>query len=159
MGKSGRIESLKIETASRDDAAILLGLIEQYYTYDGIKFDREKIKPGLDELLANQNIGRAWIVRLHDEIIGYAIATFGFDLEFGGRRATLTDLYLVPGHRRNGLGSVLFRHIESECSKAGAHAMELMVEEDNEEARAFYLKMGYERLTRNPMNKYLVTSV
>ena len=79
--------------------------------------------------------------------------TFWFDIEFGGRCAALTDIYLSPSSRRKGFGSCMLRHIEKFSIKAGCGALELQVEDDNFEALAFYKACGYRRHDRIPMSK------
>ena len=137
----------------------LLGWIREYFTYDGIAFDEKLINAGLGLMLRDPHVGWAWFIEVPvensamPEIVGYAIATPGFDLEFGGRRATLTDLYLSPSHRRRGLGSVVLAAIEGECRREGCLAIELQVESDNREAQGLYRKSGFVPHDRIPMSK------
>jgi ribosomal protein S18 acetylase RimI-like enzyme len=145
----------EIRVAGPSDAEALYAQIRQYYAYDHIHFDPETIHKGLPMLLGSPEIGRAWLVQDAGKDIGYAIATFSFDLEFGGRMAIVTDLYLDSAFRGKGLGSLLFDVISSSCAQAGAHSIELQVETDNTEAQAFYDKLGFKRLTRFLLSKRL----
>jgi ribosomal protein S18 acetylase RimI-like enzyme len=147
---------LSIEIAGMNDAAYLLDAIERYFAYDGILFEREKVTKGLRLLLEHREIGRAWVVRSQGREIGYAIAGFGFDLEFGGRQATLTDLFIEPSFRRKGLGLAILQRVEKDCKELGVHAIELQVETDNLEAMGLYEKFGFIRHNRIPMSKRLI---
>jgi GNAT superfamily N-acetyltransferase len=153
------VPPLEIRTAAPSDDAMLLASIRAYFEYDGIAFDEEKVGAGLRELLSDPRLGRAWLLELRDgakiEHVGYAIAGFGFDLEFGGRMATLTDLFVEPGHRGKRLGLRALEAIERECRALGLGAIELQVEHDNVEARALYDRHGFRPHTRTPMSKRL----
>ena len=145
-----------IQVATAEDAPYLLRAIENYFAYDGILFDPVKVPTSLQLLLSREDIGRAWIVRVDQKPIGYAIVGFGFDLEFGGRQATLTDLFIEPSFRGKGLGAATLQHIENACFASGVNAIELQAESDNAEALALYEKHGFKRHTRIPMSKRLV---
>jgi GNAT superfamily N-acetyltransferase len=46
-------------------------------------------------------------------IVGYSVLTWGYDLEWNGLDAFLTELYLVPEVRGKGLGKTVLTRIES----------------------------------------------
>ncbi len=81
--------------------------------------------------------------------------TFGFDLEFGGRQATITDLYLEPRYRGKGVGREVLRLVEDFCKKSGVRALELQVSADNSRATRFYQRFGFQAHDRVPMSKQL----
>lgn len=144
-----------IRVATPPDAEPLLDLIKQYYQYDGIPFNRATIERGLLHLLSHSTYGWAGLISWDDKPVGYFILTYGYDLEFGGRQATLTDLYLETSYRRSGLGSAALRFVEQQLSAQGIGALELQAERDNHEALAFYKRHGFAVHERIPMSKYL----
>jgi GNAT superfamily N-acetyltransferase len=83
------------------------------------------------------------------------LCTYGFDLELGGRQATVTELYLRPHARRHGVGSRALAFLEEHLRQVGIGAYELQVESDNAEARTFYARMGLEPHDRIPLSKRL----
>jgi GNAT superfamily N-acetyltransferase len=137
---------------------VLLGFIARYYAFDGIAFDAARIRRGLLELIAAPTLGSAWLIRVGDEFVGHFILSFGFDLEFGGRQATLTDLFLDENVRRQGLGQATFAFIEQTLGTLGILALELQVERDNLEAQQFYRQVGMRPHDRIPMSKSLPTA-
>lgn len=141
--------------ASSAELQTVLDFVREYYEFDGIRFCAPEIRRGLELLLGDPSIGRVWLIRLGREDVGYVILTFGYDIEFGGRQGTVTDLYLAEGHRRLGLGSQTFRFIEAACRKLGLGALELQVERKNVAAQAFYRTLGFEPIDRIPLNKRL----
>jgi ribosomal-protein-alanine N-acetyltransferase len=141
--------------AAPADHRLLLRLIAAYYAFDHIAFDDSVAREGLTRLLADDGIGRAYLLEVADEVAGYVLFTFAFDIEFGGRIATLTDFYLEPRFRRRGLGTIALAFVAEECRRLGVRSLELQVEEDNLPAQALYRRFGFKRLSRLPMSKQL----
>src|SRR5207302_2416229 len=112
--------------------------VRAYYKYDGIAFESKVVRPALLVLLKDKSLGQAWFIQHRGRPVGYAVVTFGFDHEFGGRMATVTDLYIERRHRRKGLRRKTLEHVADFCRKAGVRGLELQAERDNTEARAFY---------------------
>lgn len=133
----------------------LLLLIRAYYEFDQIHFDAAAIRPALEKLLNDASLGRAWFLCIEGKQIGYVMLTFGFDLEFGGRQATVTDLYIDPQHRGNGYGTAALQQVEQTCRSLGICAFELQVERSNHAALRFYEKFGMHRHDRIPMSKQI----
>ncbi len=143
------------EAATVADTDTLLELIRQYYEYDHIPFDERTICTGLAAMFHDFSYGRAWLIKRGQEVLGYTILCFGFDLEVGGRLAVVTDLYFKPEHRRKGLGRRTLGFLEDFCRASGVMAMQLAVERDNTEAQRLYKASGFVPYDRIPMNKAL----
>lgn len=150
--------TLHFQRTNFEHVETLLGLIQAYYEFDGIRFDAARIRRALLELLATPALGGAWLILDEQAVIGYFVLSFGFDLEFGGRQATLTELYLVPGQRRRGVGTRALRFVEQTLSELGIGALELQAEQDNAEALACYLKFGMQAHARIPLSKEIPTA-
>jgi ribosomal protein S18 acetylase RimI-like enzyme len=144
---------VSFRTAIPDDATTVRDLVRKYYEYDGIQFDENDLRTGLADLLDDSSLGQVWLVLSAKQAIGYVIFTYGFDIEFGGRLATITDLYLEPEHRGRGIGFRLLEHVEEFCRSNGLRGLELQVETDNTEARGLYTKFGFTGAERIPMSK------
>ncbi|HXD01603.1 MAG TPA: GNAT family N-acetyltransferase [Verrucomicrobiae bacterium] len=146
-------QNISLRTATVADVEALQNLVKQYYEFDQIPYVPDEIESGLRTLLSDGSLGQAWLVLQGTQPAGYVIFTYGFDVEFGGRLATITDLYLDPGHRRQGLGGKVLQHVETFCRSIGLRGLELQVESDNTEARALYTKFGFRPADRIPMSK------
>jgi GNAT superfamily N-acetyltransferase len=133
----------------------LVAFVAKYYAFDGIAFDASAVGRGARELLASPHLGSAWLIRDGGRFVGHFVVALAIDLEFGGRQATLTELYLDEDARGRGLGTATLRFIEGMLRDLGVHALELQVEQDNAEARAFYARNGFEAHTRIPLSKRL----
>jgi diamine N-acetyltransferase len=145
-------------TCARADAShvdTLLGFIREYYTLDGIAYDAERLRHGLLDLFAHEAYGGAWLIRRAGADVGYFVLTFGFDLELGGRQATVTEVFVRADARGSGAGRVAFAFIEAYLRELGIAAYELQVERANTAARAFYQRLGFEAHDRIPLSKHL----
>lgn len=145
--------NLKLRSAIPADAGALVNLVAQYYAYDQIAYNAPEVQSGLATLLGNPSLGQAWLLIDGTQPVGYVIFTYGFDAEFGGRLATITDLFLAPSHRRKGVGTAILHQVENFCRGAGMRGLELQVERDNDEARGLYKKLGFKPADRIPMSK------
>lgn len=137
------------------DLERVLGFVKKYYEFDGIRFVAREIATGLEALLRDSSLGCVWFIRIGREDVGYVIVTFGYDLEFGGRQGTVTELFIVDRYRRLGLGRKTLGFVEGACRELGLETLELQVERKNLAAQAFYRKLGFEPHDRIPLSKRL----
>jgi ribosomal protein S18 acetylase RimI-like enzyme len=149
---------ISFRTATIADLPALENLVGKYYAFDQIAHDAGEVHFGLTALIADASLGQAWLVLEGQQPVGYVIFTYGFDIEFGGRLATITDLYLEPSHRGRGIGRKVLEHIEEFCRTTGVRGLELQVERDNAEARRLYNKFGFQSADRIPMSKRIKPS-
>jgi ribosomal protein S18 acetylase RimI-like enzyme len=156
--KTPHAEGFAAHAADVPDLEALLEFVKAYYDFDGIPYRSEKIRTALGILLSDPSLGRVWIIRYGRKAVGHAILTFGYDLEFNGRQATITELFIAPEYRSRRLGSKMIRLIEGTCRQLGIGALELQVERDNVRARSLYRKLGFHPHDRIPMSKILRAS-
>lgn len=129
-----------VSRADESDHHDLLALIEEFYRVDSHDFDPARIDRGLLPLLRDDTHGQVWI--LGDHPIGYAIVTWSWSLESGGKDCILDEIYVAE--RGSGLGSHLFTEVIDHARHAGAAAMFLETEAPNERARHFYQRLGFQ---------------
>ena len=156
--KLGDRSAVECKPASLTDLRALKRLIKSYYSFDHIPFREEEINVGLRAFLQDPALGRVWLIRHGKSTAGYVMVIFWFDLEFGGRAALITDLYLSPAHRRKGFGRRALRFVEGFCRKSGINTLELQVERSNTAAQDFYAANGFRSHARIPMSKRLLPS-
>src|SRR5258708_39169291 len=109
----------------------------------GYPFSASEIAKAAGRLLDRDDLGRVWLLKERDRVAGLLVLTFGYDIEFGGQLAVITDLYVVETHRRKGLGTAAIHLAESFCRAQGIGALELQVERSNAMAMAFYQSLGF----------------
>ncbi len=145
--------NLTFQRAGSANIELLLGLVRAFYEFEGIAFDVQRIRQGLAELMANPALGGAWMIERRGAVLGYFVLSLGFDLEFGGRQATVTELYLVPEGRRAGTGTAALLFIEATLRELGIGEYELQADRSNVAALAFYRRFGFHAHDRVPMSK------
>jgi ribosomal protein S18 acetylase RimI-like enzyme len=69
--------------------------------------------------------------------------------QFGSRAVHLALLGVAHAYQRRGLGRQLVNWVEESASVAGLFVMQLEVRAGNEQARRFYMKLGYRETTRS----------
>src|ERR1700687_2818220 len=106
-----------IRPARTSDLHRLLPLVKAYYAFDGIAYDAETLRTALSKLLKDKSLGRVWIIDTERSLAGYAVLAFSYDLEFGGREAIITDLFVSARYRRRGLGARLLSMIIAFCRR------------------------------------------
>ena len=125
------------------DVEHLVALIKEFYAIDRHSYADERVKAGLVPLLEDDRFGQVWLIHAadEDEADGYAVVTWSWSLESGGRDCLLDELYLRT--RGTGLGGAALAEITAAAADAGARAMFLETEAHNERVRAFYRRNGF----------------
>jgi len=133
-----------IRRAGPADGAAIVPMATELYQLESLAFDPARAAIALDTLLTSPEIGFALTA---DDASGglaaYAICTFGFDLEFGGRDAFLTELLVAEAWRGRGLGQAMLEAVEREAIACQVHALHLLVRPDNPAALNVYKARGF----------------
>jgi len=147
----------RIRRATSDDVAVILPMMRDFNRSEGIAVDEAVLVPALAVLLADASLGALWLIEGDgdEEVAGYAVVTFGFDLEWGGRDAWLTELWVTTTARGEGLGRAALEAVEREARLHGANALHLMVRHENVRARGLYQSAGFESPRRETLSKRL----
>lgn len=141
--------------AGDDDVDAILTMMAEFNAHEAIPFDRATFAPRLRMLLGAPSLGGVLVFTVDERLAGYAVVTFGFDLEYGGRDAFLTELFVVAAERGHGVGRQGLAAAEAFATANGAHALHLLVRHDNATARALYDASGYRAEDRVVMTKSL----
>jgi ribosomal protein S18 acetylase RimI-like enzyme len=150
-----RLGPFTVRIARREDADALLPLIQALNASEDIHHSDERLRPALLQLLGAPEIGLALVAETGDRAVGYAILTYGFDLEWAGRDAFVTDVYVVEEHRRRGIARALIQALEREARARGAGALHLAVRPEKSGAGSLYASLGFEPAPRTLMTKPL----
>ncbi|MBS2030234.1 MAG: GNAT family N-acetyltransferase [Deltaproteobacteria bacterium] len=138
-----------LRQASRDDLEHLLEMMVEFNRLERVPFDKARTRLALLRLLDDRSLGRVLLVLDGaSAIAGYVVLTYGYDLEFGGRDAFLTEVYLEPHARRRGLATRALADLDALAREDGASAIHLGVYADNAPAVALYERAGYQPLPR-----------
>ena len=134
---------VRIRAATLDDTALLLDMMESFNAFERIPWTRAAAEAPLRKLLSDASLGIVGVAEGDTAPLGYFVLAWSYDLEWNGRDAVLTELFLVPDARGRGLGKTALAHAERLAMDHGAHALHLMVRPENERAHRLYLRAGY----------------
>jgi ribosomal protein S18 acetylase RimI-like enzyme len=123
------------------DLAALLPLNAEFCAIDGHPFDEALVRRALGPLLADDTHGEVWVLQRDAALLGYAVITWGYSLESGGREALLDEVYVRD--RGHGLGGLLVRACLAAAARSGATRTFLETESHNERVRRFYARHGF----------------
>ena len=133
-------DAMKIRPYRKTDAASLTALVRALADY-------EKLPPptaaAARRLIAD--IGRrihVLIAEFDGRAVGYAIYLFSYSSFRARPKLYLEDLFVLPEHRRGGLGAKFFAELRKVGRRAGCCRMEWIVLDWNKPARRFYAKLG-----------------
>ena len=136
---------LTIRDALPADAAI----IAEYNSLlseetEGVPLDTKLIGPGVEALLADPAKGRYWVAEIDGDIVGQIMVTLEWSDWRNGSIWWLQSVYVRENHRRDGVFSALYRHVETLARETpDVVGIRLYVERSNERAKATYDKLGF----------------
>lgn len=148
---------MRTRLATDRDVPAVLAMMVDFNRHEHIDWSPVAGEPVLRRLIDDPSIGLCCL--LEDEggaRCGYAVLTWGYDLEWGGRDALLTEIWVEPAARGRGVGSAGLAAVEQLARANGARAMHLMVRNDNPRARDLYERSGFRVPDRVFMTKRLV---
>ena len=145
--------NLTFAKATKEDLEQCLSMIQDFYSIDQYPFDRNKVQRCFYQLIANEHLGRFWLLRENNNIAGYLILSFGFSFEYGGRDAFIDELYLKKEFRGLGYGKQLLEDLDQKALILGVNAIHLEVEKTNEAGNQLYLKSGFKGNNRSLLTK------
>jgi ribosomal protein S18 acetylase RimI-like enzyme len=149
-----------IRRAAPGDADAILPMATELYALEDLRFEPARARVALGKLLGDPSLGFAMVA---DDpgggLAGYAICTFGFDLEFAGRDAFVTEVLVAEAWRGRGLGAAMLEAVEREAAGNDVHALHLLVRPDNPKALAVYHARGFVTNERLFLSKRLIGSL
>lgn len=122
----------------------IITMMQDFYAIDNYPIDIEVSKKLFQEFIANEQLGKAWLIYSKDELVGYVILTFIFSFEYQGRIALIDELYLKESARGKGIGAKTLQFIKQQIPKLSLKLLYLEVEHHNENAQKLYLANDFE---------------
>ncbi len=145
---------IRLRIGSPDDFPAVFPRTQALNAHEGIEIDDERLAAGLRRLLDDPGLGHVWLIERSGAAIGYAIVTYGYDLEFGGRDAYLTELWIDPAQRGRGAATAALAQLADAVRARGVRALHLQVRPDNP-ARRLYERAGFVASPRVVMTRRL----
>lgn len=142
--------SLDRGSGNQRDRDRLLDFMQQTYVelFPGGKFTH--LKETIDRFFSPET--SLWWVQKMDESAWSPIAALwlgsAIDQGTGARQAHILLLYVLPEHRRKGIGAALVRYAETWAKSRGDRQIGLQVFETNLPALELYRALGYQTQSR-----------
>lgn len=149
------MSSLRLRIASEQDVTVLLTMMEPFNAFEQTPWEPRAKERALRKLLRDASLGVVGLLSAAAGPVGYFVLTWGYDLEWDGRDAFLTELFLEPRARGQGLGKQAMDHLEAVAREHGARALHLMVRSENVVAKRLYEAHGYVSPPRIFLSKQL----
>ena len=129
--------------ATPEDVPLLVRLMTEFYAEAATPLDRTRAAEAFATLLADERLGRVWLIQAGGQEVGYVVVTFSYSMEFGGRNAFLDDLFIQAAFRGAGLGTSVLKEVSVFCEESGVRALHLETGRDNVAAQALYRRAGF----------------
>ncbi|MFN8207329.1 MAG: GNAT family N-acetyltransferase [Bacteroidales bacterium] len=139
--------------ATPDDIQLLLEMMEAFYSIDRYPFDSRLTGINLEEFIADESLGRIWMVEVDERNIGYFALTFGYSFEFKGRIALLDEIFLQKEYRNKGIGKKALEFIFKQAPGLQLKTILMEVEKHNAHAIHLYEKLGFRDHNRLILSK------
>lgn len=141
--------SVSFERAESADLPTLMRFMQEFHEFDHTTpFDNEPARNSMETIVANESVGRVWLIKIQDENIGYIVLTLHYRLESRGISASIDELFIREESRGMGIGRLAMNFLKDTCRELGVVTIQLEVKNDNPEAAALYEKVGFEKLDR-----------
>ncbi|HZD86759.1 MAG TPA: GNAT family N-acetyltransferase [Gaiellaceae bacterium] len=127
---------------TRREIAALAGLFDRYRAHYGEVPDAFRSASWLDENLGEDRLG-AFLAEDRAKLVGFAIT---LDVPASLRLAhywQIRDLFVLPTHRRCGVGRALLASVRAAAIASGALRLVVQTEDDNDPALRLYADSGY----------------
>jgi ribosomal protein S18 acetylase RimI-like enzyme len=121
------------------DLELLMTLSAEFNEIDRHPHDPARVRTAMEALLTSDDLG---VVYLLGEGLGYALVTWGYSIESGGRDALLDEIYVRE--RGTGRGGQLLDDVLSDLAARGLPRVFLETEAHSEAVRRFYTLHGFE---------------
>ena len=151
------VPSLEFREAVPGDETVLFPMMRELAEQEPgpLPFDESGARSAFRQFLAIPRFGRIWLLYDGRELVGYIILTIGFSFEFRGHDAFIDELYIVPAHRRRGLGREAMVLVEQAARDMGVNTKQHEVDRGNQPALELYRHTGYQDHHRLLMTKWL----
>jgi len=140
-----------IRRAAINDLDLLAGLAAEFNAADQHPHEEQRVRRALIPLLADDDAGVVYLIG--DPVIGYAVVTWGYSIESGGRDALLDEIYV--GSSGEGIGGKALDSILEDLRKRGLPRIFLETERLNEQVRRFYARHGFKEEDSIWMSQWL----
>jgi len=145
---------IALRTATPADLETVFPFTRALNDHEGIEISDERLRAALRTLLTTPALGVVFLIERDGAPIGHAVVTDGFDLEYDGRDAYLTELWVDPAWRGGGAAGAALDQIIDALAQRGTNALHLQVRPENPALR-LYERKGFALSPRRIMTRWI----
>lgn len=140
-----------IRSVTANDRDAWLAMMDDFYHSEAVlhAIPRESMENTFRALTEGSPYAAGYVIEREGRSAGYALLSFTWSNEVGGKVVWIEELYLKPGFRGQGLGGEFFRWLHREFGDARRFRLE--VSEENDDAARLYRRLGYTPLDYRQM--------
>lgn len=131
---------MTVRRAGVTDLDVLVDLAAEFNAIDRHPYDEDRVRTALLPLLVDDSLGVVYVNG--DPPDGYALVTWGYSVESGGRDALLDEIYTRD--RGRGKGGDLLEAVLVDLTQRGLPRVFLETEAHNFAVRRFYQRHGFQ---------------
>ena len=138
---------MKIRNATPDDLPFIAAANTALATEtEGKALDPNLLQPGIQAVLDDPSLGSYYVAELEGKAVGQLMTTFEWSDWRNGLFLWIQSVYVLPGHRGDGVFRALFGHL-SELAKVDTRicGIRLYVDRSNDRAQEVYARLGMHR--------------
>jgi len=133
-------------------------LLEQLFNLESdFRPNAGKQAAGLRLIIENPELGRIFVLRSQDHIIGMANALRTISTAEGCPVLLLEDVIVAEPYRGKGLGAKLVNHVLDWAKLQGIQRITLLADRENGPAQRFYEKLGFRESAMKAYRYYMNT--
>ena len=146
--------TFSLRRATTADVPAILPRSRALQDHEGIEISDDKLESALVVMVKDPSLGGVWMIEDDGAVVGYAFISFSFDLEFAGREAWLTELFIDDAVRGRGAGTFALDALAPILRDLGVNAVHLQVRDENP-AKRLYERAGFTNVPRLIMSRRL----
>jgi len=148
-------KQITVRNASRDDLFAMTSLLSELFTLEtDFSPDLRRQREGLAALMASAD-AVLLVAAMQGEIVGMCTLQPLISTAEGGVVGLVEDLIVAEAFRNMGVGSKLLAAIEKKARQRGMSRLQLLTDQDNRQADAFYGRVGWKVTHLNVRRKIL----
>ena len=118
-------------------------MMAEFYSDSPYVLNPRRATDAFTALLADERLGRIWIIQSNSKDVGYVVVTLCHSMTFGGMAAVVDDFFIQPAFRGMGLGKAAMEEVRNYCASQGVRAIHVETGLDNAPALAVYRRAGF----------------
>ena len=138
----GGVEVRRLTAPTRTEIEQLAEIFDLYRAHYGEAADAPQVASWLEGNISSGGV-EAFVAEENDRVVGFAITVAVPASLRLGHFWQIRDLFVLPTHRRLGVGRALLASVRAAAIESGVLRLVLQTEDDNDPALRLYADSGY----------------